>query len=53
MNLIIHRPWFSYRGLAPHQFMPMLGVHKRVNADAYYVRAAHYICAGYDCREAR
>ena len=29
MNLIsCHRQWFSYRGLTPHQFMPMLGVHK-------------------------
>ncbi|MES9862991.1 MAG: hypothetical protein ABW138_19330, partial [Candidatus Thiodiazotropha sp. 4PDIVS1] len=28
MQLIDHRPWFSYRGLTPHQFMPMLGVHK-------------------------
>ncbi len=28
MNFISsHRQWFSYRGLAPHQFMPMLGVH--------------------------
>ncbi len=23
-----HRQWFSYRGLSPHKFMPMLGVHK-------------------------
>ena len=23
--------WFSYRGLAPHQFMPMLGVHLRLH----------------------
>jgi len=22
--------WFSYRGLAHHQFMPMLGVHKAI-----------------------
>ncbi len=29
-----HRQWFSYRGLAPHQFMPMLGVHKAINKDA-------------------
>jgi hypothetical protein len=28
MQFIDHRPWFSYRGLAPHQFMPMLGVHQ-------------------------
>ena len=24
------RRWSSYRGLSPHQFMPMLGVHKRL-----------------------
>jgi hypothetical protein len=24
----IHRRWFSYRGLSPHKFMPMPGVHK-------------------------
>ena len=23
-----HRRWFSYRGLSPHKFMPMPGVHK-------------------------
>lgn len=28
MQFIDHRLWFSYRGLPPHQFMPMLGVHK-------------------------
>ncbi len=28
MPFIDHRPWFSYRGLSPHQFMPMLGVHQ-------------------------
>jgi hypothetical protein len=33
MLFIDHRPWFSYRGLAPHQFMPMLGVHNGVNSD--------------------
>jgi hypothetical protein len=33
MQPIDHRPWFPYRGLPPHQFMPMLGVHKRVNLD--------------------
>ncbi len=27
-----HRQWFSYRGLAPHQFMPMLGVHNALNS---------------------
>ncbi|MEW8287292.1 MAG: hypothetical protein AB2697_15005 [Candidatus Thiodiazotropha endolucinida] len=27
MQFINHRLWFSYRGLPPHQFMPMLGVH--------------------------
>ncbi len=25
--------WFSYRGLAPHKFMPMLGVHKQLHED--------------------
>ena len=31
MNLISsHQQWFSYRGLTPHQFMPMLGVHNRL-----------------------
>jgi hypothetical protein len=34
MQLIYHRPWFSYRGLSPHQFMPMLGVHKQRNTDS-------------------
>jgi hypothetical protein len=28
MQLIVHRPWFSNRGLAPHQFMPMPGTHR-------------------------
>ncbi|MEW8087367.1 MAG: hypothetical protein AB2823_17535, partial [Candidatus Thiodiazotropha endolucinida] len=31
MQLIDHRLWFSYRGLPPHQFMPMLGVHKEMH----------------------
>ncbi|MEJ2612523.1 MAG: hypothetical protein P8179_21300 [Candidatus Thiodiazotropha sp.] len=35
MQFINHRPWFSYRGLAPHQFMPMLGVHNANPADAF------------------
>lgn len=30
MQFIDHRLWFSYRGLPPHQFMPMLGVHKHI-----------------------
>ena len=33
-----HRPggqcWYSYRGFSPHQFMPMPGVHKRMDSDA-------------------
>lgn len=33
MVLSDHRPWFSYRGLAPHQFMPMLDVHNANPAD--------------------
>jgi hypothetical protein len=36
MYLINIQPCFSYRGLPPHQFMPMLGVHKAIN----YVPAA-------------
>jgi hypothetical protein len=28
IHISSHRQWFSYRGLAPHQFMPMLGVHQ-------------------------
>ena len=28
-----HRQWFSYRGLSPHQFMPMLGVHNALKSD--------------------
>jgi len=27
--------------------MPMLGVQKAVNPDAFFVRCAHYKCAGY------
>ncbi len=39
-----HRQWFSYRGLAPHQFMPMLGVHKALHRTrcARAVNAALY-----------
>lgn len=29
MQFIDSRPWFCYRGLTPHQFMPMLGVHNK------------------------
>jgi hypothetical protein len=28
---------YSYRGLSPHQFMPMSGVHKALVWDAPYV----------------
>jgi len=28
-----HRQWFSYRGLSPHKFMPMLGVHNAIHSD--------------------
>jgi len=45
-----HRQWLSYRGLSPHKFMPMLGIHKHVIADAYFIHDAHYICAGYAWR---
>ena len=31
---------YSYRGLTPHQFMPMSGVHKANSADAQKTRAA-------------
>ena len=31
MLFINHRLWFSYRGLPPHQFMPMLGIHNRLH----------------------
>jgi hypothetical protein len=34
MQFISHRPWFYYRGLPPHQFMPMLGVHQAIKSDA-------------------
>ncbi len=37
-----HRQWFSYRGLAPHQFMPMLGVHNHVNSDYSKLRRFCY-----------
>ena len=33
-----HRQWFSYRGLAPHQFMPMLGVHHRLQWTLAFAR---------------
>ena len=29
---------FTYRGLAPHKFTPMPGVHKRVNLSGYKLR---------------
>jgi hypothetical protein len=35
MQFINHRPWFSYRGLPPHQFMPMLGVHNHIKFALY------------------
>jgi hypothetical protein len=30
MQLNDHQLWFSYRGLAPHQFTPVLGVHPQL-----------------------
>ena len=36
MQFIDHRPWFSYRGLTPNQFLSMLGAHKLLHADTYY-----------------
>ena len=42
IHISSHQQWFSYRGLTPHQFMPMLGVHKSLNwtlrADALRAR---------------
>lgn len=38
MYLICIQPWFSYRGLPPHQFMPMLGVHKNLHPTQF----SHY-----------
>jgi len=29
-----HRQWFSYRGLSPYKFMPMLGAHKALHLTA-------------------
>ncbi len=44
MQFIDHRPWFCYRGLTPHQFMPMLDVHnknqptaKKINGSSLYL----------------
>ncbi len=31
---------FSYRGLTPHKFTPMPGVHNRLNADAPHTACA-------------
>jgi hypothetical protein len=39
-----------YRGLAPHEIMPMPGTHKAVNTGVFFVRCAHYKSAGYGSR---
>ena len=39
-RLNIKQARFSYRGLSPHKFMPMLGVHKCVKSDAAQSPAA-------------
>ena len=37
-----HRQWFSYRGLAPHQFIPMRGVHNHMHSDSKKRRGFRY-----------
>jgi hypothetical protein len=32
---VSRRPWFSYRGLSPHKFTPMPGVHKAIQRTSY------------------
>jgi len=45
-----HRQWFSYRGLSPYKFMPMLGVHNTINSDHKKLRYAPLFVSGYGWR---
>jgi hypothetical protein len=37
---------YSYRGLSPHRFMPMSGVHNRFEADGLSLRCVHTASLG-------
>jgi hypothetical protein len=33
LGLVLVLPWFSYRGLAPHKFTPVPGVHQEFKTE--------------------
>ncbi|MBL3601852.1 MAG: hypothetical protein JMN25_18660 [gamma proteobacterium endosymbiont of Lamellibrachia anaximandri] len=38
-----HQQWFSCRGLAPHKFIPMLGVHNHMHSDSKKRRSSFLV----------